>query len=760
MFIFNDYKRVFILLISLCILLGVSCVSASDFDNSTALSSDLGNNIVYPESANVVNPISGIGELERNIQNLKPGDVYVVDKDYDVKKRIGSTWIINVAVDNVTIDGNGHYINAGGAGVNFGFFNVTGNNVKIINFVFNNSQPYSDRGSMETMMQHPEEYIAPWENCYDYKASPFYWSGDNGYLSNCAFIENRGGNGILNWMGNNGIIENCMFVNNSAYGVGGAILIGGSNNRISNIFVYNSVSRILGDAIYADLNRKNLTFQNITFDQSITCPIVDGAISGVDVDNAFNRYYSIVADKSVNLVDLLFVVLSSGGVHRISDDISYYAEYLSGSGELILSVNVEYPDDDITYRKDYLFRNIRNYTYENVFTALYSENYENYFTLTRTLYVASEFDYKEALIKGSDINYGRATLRPVLDILSSDMSSSNIIPNVVLVTNALNVIFKDTLKIYFHDRPWDMTGSYFDVININGKGSAVYGGYDDDDEIKWAIINKNRVFAASNITVEGFNTAVENWGGKCMFSGVNFIANSMEYMFDRDWGAAIINTGEVICKDCLFALNYAKNGGAIFNQGMLIIENCSFEGNHAYGLGDDICVGDGGRVIIDGEFIWTLSENEHVVFTESMSDTASFMLSLGTYVTSFVAGVVISAFTMNLALGFAAALAVGMAAGAAIGAVIGAAASAYIISDHYDVNFNRGKTATFLILANMFYGASGAALYMTVNIDSYFYPMATMVDLEFIHCCGSLAALFGTKIIGGTLGLIGIHVMT
>lgn len=75
-------------------------------------------------------------------------------------------------------------------------------------------------------------------------------------------------------------------------------------------------------------------------------------------------------------------------------------------------------------------------------------------------------------------------MRPVLNVLSLDMSRSNIIPNTVVVTNALNVIFNNTLKIYYHDRPWDMTGSYFDVININGKGSAVYGGYDDADEIK------------------------------------------------------------------------------------------------------------------------------------------------------------------------------------------------------------------------------------------------------------------------------------
>ena len=53
-------------------------------------------------------------------------------------------------------------------------------------------------------------------------------------------------------------------------------------------------------------------------------------------------------------------------------------------------------------------------------------------------------------------------------------------------------------------------------------------------------------------------------GGDCLFNDVNFHHNRIDYRIDRDWGAAILNTGNVICINCHFSDNYAKNGGAIF----------------------------------------------------------------------------------------------------------------------------------------------------------------------------------------------------
>ena len=58
----------------------------------------------------------------------------------------------------------------------------------------------------------------------------------------------------------------------------------------------------------------------------------------------------------------------------------------------------------------------------------------------------------------------------------------------------------------------------------------------------------------------------------------------MDYWFDRDWGAAILNTGVCICNKCYFGQNYAKNGGAIFNQGYLVLDIVFYENNITYNL--------------------------------------------------------------------------------------------------------------------------------------------------------------------------------
>ena len=226
----------------------------------------------------------------------------------------------------------------------------------------------------------------------------------------------------------------------------------------------------------------------------------------------------------------------------------------------------------------------------------------------------------------------------------------------------------------------------------------------------------------------------------------------MDYWIDRDWGAAIINTGIITCTDCSFFDNYAKNGGAIFNQGLLMIENCHFWGNDAYGKGDDICVGDGGSVYIDGVQITENNTHKLVCFAESMSEGLTALITLGSFVVSFTLGCIIAAFTLNPALGFAAAVAAGAAIGAAVGAVIGTATAAWLISTHYDVNYNRAKVLATLIVGDALIGAAGgmAGGYLGISatdvIDEIYF------DYEYYHplllCGESIGTVFAGLLIG------------
>ena len=136
-------------------------------------------------------------------------------------------------------------------------------------------------------------------------------------MQNCEFYNNRAVNGgSISWTGNNGKIDNCLFENSTATGVGGAIYIGGINNTISNCQFYNSTS-LLSDVIYADRNRKNLSFINNTIGG--LCYIVDGSISNIDVDYLYYShtdyaYGNIPTHQAykMNIVPFIFKAIVTG----------------------------------------------------------------------------------------------------------------------------------------------------------------------------------------------------------------------------------------------------------------------------------------------------------------------------------------------------------------------------------------------------------------------------------------------------------------
>ena len=209
-------------------------------------------------------------------------------------------------------------------------------------------------------------------------------------------------------------------------------------------------------------------------------------------------------------------------------------------------------------------------------------------------------------------------------------------------------------------------------------------------------------------------------GGYCIFNDVTFNKNKMDYWFERDWGAAILNTGVIFCNDCKFTNNYAKNGGAIFNQGQLILNSCQFIKNEAYGKGDDICVGNGGSVIIDGK---ENTEDDHystVYFAKSLDENTCGLITSLCYVGSMIGGIVVGALTANPVAGFF------------TGAAIGSVGAAIIISKQYDVNYNRLETCLFLIVGCSAVGAIGGVLggFMTATTPEIAAARAEMIANE------------------------------
>ena len=93
-----------------------------------------------------------------------------------------------------------------------------------------------------------------------------YWSGANGTITNCNFINNTANafGGAIFWKGANGTITNCNFTGNTAKYFGGAIDWSGANGTITNCnFINNTVNAFGGAICWSGVT--NGTVSNCTF---------------------------------------------------------------------------------------------------------------------------------------------------------------------------------------------------------------------------------------------------------------------------------------------------------------------------------------------------------------------------------------------------------------------------------------------------------------------------------------------------------------
>ena len=693
-----SFKNQFILIIfCLLVFISMSSVCASDSDNIT-----INDNREFP-----VCDIGSFDELNTDIQNLHPGDIYEVNKNYyfDKTNIPYHDRVIEIACDNVTINGNGHIIDAGGVSKSFSIFKVTGNNVKISNLTFVYSHPNGDIVVSEDSPSY-----------YKFQESPVSWYGDGGVLTNCNFQDNTATNGgAVSWKANNGVIEDCQFINNTANGVGGAIYICGENNTLSNLNFINCRSELSGEAIYFDRNRKNIKFNNLTANENAIL-FIDGKAVDIDVNYLYYTYLMNVGGKCtykgymVDIIPQIYKCLIYGAA---TDEYhTYYCNYINETGDFTLNIHTNYGNFN-EYLKGLEYLNELHFNiagFNDIYTQLFSRDFKEFSTEIATVFVNNYDDYKSIFTKEMYI--------PTLEALCENH------------TRALNVVLAKNLFIQ-STYCFNVKELGYDIINVEGNGSTIQAVTGSRDEFRWAITAEGYIFTASNIQVEGFNQAILNHG-TCILKNVKLHNNRMDYWFERDWGAAILNTGYVLCTNCSFTNNYAKNGGAIFNQGILELNNVIFENNEAYGEGNDVCVGDGGIVRIDGrdisletskniELMADINNNDenasvimpYVYFAESMSVGTSALISGFGIALAAIAGLVAGSLTCNPV--------VGVAVGLAVGALVGGATAGIIISQHYDVNYNRMKTALTLTIEGAMGGAiaGGVSAYMNSLIDFY-----------------------------------------
>ena len=611
----------------------------------------------------------GFKTLQHDIDELSPGDVYNMNRDFYYDD--GGQGI-DIFVSNITINGNGHILDGKGKST---LFFVYGENVKISNLTFTNSYYANTRVNIGT---------SEFQN----GRSPLCWEGNNGMLDSCIFYKNSAlmMGGAITWKGNDGTISNCVFYNNTAGMIGGAIYLAGSNNIISRCAFLNSASKTGGENIFIN-SPHNSFISLVSTDKKL---YTYNSIANLDIADLNYIYESSFTGEKMNLIPLIYTaMMSNESSVQLTSSISYYALQMGNTFMFTLSKRY---DNGVIYQRNYQIYNVDN-LYQ-VFQALVGENYKNDFTFIKTVDVNNYDDYEYA----RTLNTNSLITHEELAKVTADMNTARKDSYEKLMYQ-LEVNFKSPLTID-SDESWNPSDRGFDVINILGGGSTIKASSGDRDENNWVTIDEKCIFAASNICIRGFNNAVINLGGAAIFNNVTFDGNHMDYWIDRDWGAAILNGGECICINCTFTNNKCQDGGAIFNQATLNLNNCTFEGNKASSDGDNILNADKGCVYIDGEKIE--GTKGVVEYIKSIPQGMVIFTSILGFTGSFIIGLIAGISTGNPIVGFS--------AGVAAGGFIGTICAATIIGNTYDMNYNRFKTFIILVAGCALAGGLGGAM--------------------------------------------------
>lgn len=151
--------------------------------------------------------------------------------------------------------------------------------------------------------------------------------------------------------------------------------------------------------------------------------------------------------------------------------------------------------------------------------------------------------------------------------------------------DALVIDFKNNIKLEFD--PWSEELIKLDHVKnliIRGNGAIIsVRNPDRNNENHFLNVNTGATVWMSNITLNGFNTAILNYG-TCQLTNTVFKNNQVDYLVEEDYAGAVRNWGILKCSECSFIGNYAKYGGAIYNDkgSQSTFVNCFFNDNSVY----------------------------------------------------------------------------------------------------------------------------------------------------------------------------------
>ena len=294
-------KNVFIVLLAVSLLFSMTCVSA--FDNGE-IAVDTDNECYVLESSNNDKTLD---ELADKIQNANPGDVFNLNNDYYCSE---SNLTDGISImDNVTINGQGHFFDGNGSNMSNLFIaygdNIVLQNIKFINWDLDDGDGIilwgGDNGAIIncTFMNNPI-----------YDGELIDWIGSNGRMYDSNFLNNSANSGsIIYWKANYGIISNCNFSKNSAEN-GGAIIWSGKEGSVENTN-FNDNSAENGGAIYWDGIFGQLINSTFIKNQAASGGAIFCDVSGLNISNCVFKNNNASSDAGA--------IYLSGGDAEIYD---------------------------------------------------------------------------------------------------------------------------------------------------------------------------------------------------------------------------------------------------------------------------------------------------------------------------------------------------------------------------------------------------------------------------------------------------------
>ncbi len=192
----------------------------------------------------------------------------LLENDYEYMSTDTITAGIDITVNNLVIDGQGHKIDAKG---HTRFFNVNSNSVTIKNITFVNGYSSDGPGAIFADNQNDICNNVKIQNCtfinnHGLDGAIYYYYAWGNSITDSTFINNTGSNtGAVRWIYYGGTIDKCIFINNTGSNAGSIYWsIYYSNGVISNsIFINNSGTYdVLYNNQYASSYGNTLTAEN------------------------------------------------------------------------------------------------------------------------------------------------------------------------------------------------------------------------------------------------------------------------------------------------------------------------------------------------------------------------------------------------------------------------------------------------------------------------------------------------------------------